>query len=158
MARVQESAEEVAMMSWTTLFAVLLVAIPASADAADKPRVFLTESGALLLSGDAAVGDEQGKLSLTGGSSRRLIEVMRTFTKRCPELQITSNRDKADYIARFDHEGANPTTPFVRGNKVAIFDNTEDLIYSHSTRLLRNAVKGACAAITEHSSGQVLVK
>lgn len=94
------------------------------------------------------MGDAQGSLSFTGGSSPEIVEVMKVFTKRCPEVRITSNRDKADYVVRLDHPGTNPTTPFVRGNKVAIFDKDEDLIYSASTRLLRNAVKGACAALT----------
>ena len=39
----------------------------------------------------------------------------------------------------------------MRGNKVAIFDKNEDLVYGGSTRFLANAVKYACAAITRRS-------
>ena len=115
--------------------------------AGEKPRIFLTESGATLLNGDATIADTRGSLSFTGGTSPQNIEVMRAFSKHCPEVVITSNRDKADYVVRFDHEGLNPTTPFIKGNKVAVFDREEDLIYSHSTRTLLPAVKGACSAI-----------
>jgi hypothetical protein len=51
---------------------------------------------------------------------------------------------------RLDHEDSNPTTLFVKGNKVAVFNKDRDLVYSGSTRLLGNAVKAACAAITGH--------
>ena len=101
-----------------TKLAVYVLAGTGMLWAAEKPRVFITESQALQLSGNVAV---------------------------------TANRDKADYLVRFDHEGASPTTLFVGGNKVAVFDKNEDLVYSASTRLLGNAVKGACAAITSRS-------
>ena len=123
------------------------VTMPWSVAAAEKPRVFITESQSMQLSGDAALGEAKGSLAFTGGTSPQNVEVMKTFIQRCPEVIVTSNRDKADYIVRLDREEPNPTTPFVRGNKVAIFNKDEDLIYGHSTRLLGNAVKGACAAI-----------
>ena len=75
---------------------------------------------------------------------------MKTFLQRCPEVAITADRDKADYTVRLDHDPANPTTPFVHGNKVAVFNKSQDLVFSTSTRLLGNAVRAACAAITGH--------
>ncbi len=102
------------------------------------------------VTGDAAVGEAKGFFSLAGGSSPQNIEVMKAFTRRCPGVIVTANPEKADYVVRLDHEGASPTTPFVRGNKVAVFNKTEDLVHSGSTRLLSNAVKGACAAILGH--------
>jgi hypothetical protein len=127
-----------------------LVAAAFQAGAADKPRVYVTESQALQVAGDGSVGDAKGSLLVSGGTSPQNVEVMRQFRLRCPEVVVTANREKADFLVRLDHEGPNPTTPFVRGNKVAIFDKNEDLVYSHSTRLLGNAVKGACAAIVGH--------
>ena len=116
--------------------------------AVEKPRLFITESQALQLSGDAALGDSKGSLSLMGGTSPQNVEVMKTFLQRCPGVTITANREKADYIVRLDHEGANPTMLFVRGNKVAVFTPDGDLLYSNSTRLLKNAVDGACSAVS----------
>jgi hypothetical protein len=48
---------------------------------------------------------------------------------------------------RFDRESPNPTTPFVKGNKVAVFNREDDLVYSDSTRYLSNAVKSTCSAV-----------
>jgi hypothetical protein len=116
-----------------------------------KPRIFITETTAPQASGDASVGDARGTLAFTGGSSPQSVEVMRTFERYCPAVVITANRDKADYLVQFDHEAINPTTPFTHGNKVAVFDKNEDLIYSNSTRTLSSGVKDACRAINRAS-------
>ena len=113
------------------------------AAAAEKPRIFVTESGAVVVTGDSAFPGP----SYSGGTSPQNVEVMKAFTRYCPGVVVTSNRDKADYVVRLDHEGVNPTTPFVHGNKVAVFDRQDDLVFSNSTRTLANAVKGACGAI-----------
>lgn len=114
---------------------------------ADKPRVFVTESHPLQVAGDASAGDIKGSILVSGGTTRENVQVMKTFLETCPAVVVTSNRDKADFIVRLDHEGTNPSTLFVRGNKVAVFNREEDLIFSDATRLLNTAVKGACAAI-----------
>jgi hypothetical protein len=138
------------MKSSSMLSALAAVLLAESLQAAEKPRIFLTESQALRVSGEAELGETKGALSLTGGTSPQNIEVMKQFTRHCPDVVVTANRDKADYTVRFDHESASPITLFVRGNKVAIFGKNEELIFSTSTRLLANAVKESCAAITAH--------
>src|SRR5436309_121138 len=115
---------------------------------AEKPRIFITESGTPQASADASTGEAKGALQFTGGSSPQNVEVMKAFTQRCPNFVVTSNREKADYVLRLDHEEPNPTTLFTHGNKVAVFNRNEDLIYTTSTHLLASAVKGACTAIT----------
>jgi hypothetical protein len=135
-------------LSWA---AVVTIAIPLGVADADKPRVLITESQSLIM-GDASIGDTKGSLLVTGGTSPQNVEVMRIFTQRCPGVIVTANREKADYIVRLDHEETSPATPFVRGNKVAVFNKDQDLIYSNSTRFLSNAVKDACRAITGRSS------
>jgi hypothetical protein len=99
----------------------------------------------------AALGDAKGDLSVAGGTSPQNIEVMKTFLRRCPAVLVTGNREKADFVVRLDHQEPNPTTLFVRGNKVAVFNRNDDLIYSTSTRTLATAVKSACEAITTDS-------
>lgn len=128
--------------------ALLVFAMSAFGGPAQKPRVFITESGSPQASGDAAVGDAKGSLAIVGGTSPQNIEVMRAFSQHCPGVIVTADRDKAEYLIRLDHDPINPTTPFVHGNKVAVFDKSDDLIYSNSTRTLGSAVKGACTAIT----------
>ena len=123
---------------------LVALSVPALAFAADKPRVFVTESQPIQVSAERK-GD--GRLAFSGGTTKENVEVMKGFVALCPDVVVTSSRDKASYVVRLDHEAINPTTPFVRGNKVAVFNKDEDLIYSGSTRLLKPAVKGACAAI-----------
>ncbi len=130
-----------------TAFAAM--AMSAILAAAGKPRVFITESSAPQVSADGSVGEAKGSLAFTGGTSPQNVEVMKAFSRDCHNVIVTANRDKADYIVRLDHEAINPTTPFVHGNKVAVFNKNEDLIYSNSSRLLSSAVRGACTAITE---------
>ena len=127
--------------------ALLAVAMSTFGDPAQKPRVFITESPSPQASGEATVGNAKGTLAFTGGTSPQNIEVMKAFSRVCPGVIVTADREKADYVVRLDHEAINPTTPFVHGNKVAVFNNNEDLMYSNSTRTLSSAVKGACAAI-----------
>ena len=128
--------------------ALVSVSILIAAAPVQKPRVFITETTAPQGSADGSVGDAKGSLAFTGGTSPQNVEVMKGFVRYCPGVVVTANRDKADYLVQLDHEAINPTTPFVHGNKVAVFDKNEDLIYSNSTRILSSAVKGACAAIT----------
>ncbi len=134
--------------------AVLLIANAVLGAPAQKPRVFITESTAPQAAGDATVGDVKGSLALTGGTSAQNVEVMKAFVRYCPAVTVTANPEKADYLVRLDHEAINPTTPFVHGNKVAVFNRNEDLVYSNSTRILGSAVKGACAAITAGSAAK----
>ena len=134
-----------------TTFAVSAFLSLGSALAAAKPRVFITESQALNVTNDTAAGDSKSALSLMGGNTPQSLDVIKSFTQRCPEVIVTGDREKADYVVRLDHEAINPTTPFVRGNKVAVFDKSSDLVYSSSTRILGSVVKGACAAILGHS-------
>ena len=134
-----------------TKVSIGFVLFAALATAADRPRVFVTESRAAQAYGEATVGDVKGALALTGGTSPESVEVMKAFAKECPDVTVTANREKADFLVRLDHEGVNPTTPFVHGNKVAVFNKDQDLVFTNSTHLLGSAVKGACAAIVAHS-------
>ncbi len=133
------------------LCSALLLTTSGLAIAAEKPRVFVTESTAVQVSGSATTVEAKGSLALTGGTSPQSVEVMKAFAQRCPAVLVTANREKADYLVRLDHEAISPATPFVHGNKVAVFDKQEDLIYSESSRLLSSAVKGACAVISARS-------
>lgn len=128
--------------------ALLAIAIPALGGPSQKPRIFVTESATPQASGDAAVGDAKGSLAFTGGTSPQNTDVIRAFSQHCPGVIVTADRDKAEYVVRLDHEALNPSTPFVHGNKVAIFNKDQDLVYSNSTRILSSAVKGACSAIS----------
>jgi hypothetical protein len=53
-------------------------------------------------------------------------------------------------VVLLDHEGGKDIS---RDNKVVVFNRDGDPIMSRSTRLLGNAVKDACAVITQSWSG-----
>ncbi len=117
----------------------LVCALAGLASAEPKVRIFVTESGAMMVSGHS--------MSFSGPTSSENIEVMKAFQKHCPSVAVTSDREKADYIVRLDREAPSPVTPFVRGNKVAVFNKDADLVFAQSHRTLAPVVKGACAAV-----------
>jgi hypothetical protein len=119
------------------------LALAGSALAEEKPRIFITESVTAEIVAD--------NLAVRKGTSPENVEVMKAFLKHCPALTVTSNRDKADFVIRFDREPPSPITPFVKGNKVAVFDRGEDLVYSDSGRYLTRVVRNACTALTARS-------
>src|SRR5258708_24643156 len=61
-----------------------------------KPRVFITESHPLQVAGQASEGG--APLLLSGGTTKEIVEVMKSFVALCPEVIITSNREKASYV------------------------------------------------------------
>ncbi len=69
----------------------------------------------------------------------------RGLNQRCPELTVTNNLAKADFVLTLDHEGGKGL--LAHRNKIAVFNRDGDDIYSNSTRELGNAVKDACKAM-----------
>jgi len=72
---------------------------------------------------------------------------MKTIGQRCPELAVTNDKTKADYVMLLDHEGGKGYAR--KRNKVAVFGRDGDMVYSGSTRSLGNSVQDACAAIEQ---------
>ena len=71
-------------------FTILLCAVAGLAAAEPKIRVFITESGAMLVSGHS--------MSFTGPTSAENIEVMKAFQKHFPSVAVTADREKADSL------------------------------------------------------------
>jgi hypothetical protein len=115
-----------------------------------KPRVFLAGSEPDRISGEALLGESRGALELTRSAPSYDIESMRTFSRQCPDVVITTRREKADVIIRVEREDPSPTTPFVKANKIAIFNLDDELVYTTRARLLSNASKDACRAILNY--------
>jgi hypothetical protein len=115
----------------------------------NKTRVFVTDSDSWQTSGGfagASAGGNGGVVgSSSGGARPQTAEIMKTFAQRCPQITITINREKADYIVILEHEGGKDL--ILRDNKFALFNKDGDMIQSGSTRSLGNAVKDACAVI-----------
>ncbi len=132
-----------------TAFAVLLwTALALGQDS--KVRIYILESQSWEVSGGAAAGSDAGIGGASGGARPQTAEIMKTFAERCHLCTVTSDKNRADYSVRLEHEGGKMTV--LRDNKVIVFNKDGDLIYSNSTRTLGNAVKDACSAIAKDRS------
>src|SRR3954451_7776593 len=100
--------------------------------AAEKPRVYVSDSKSWEISGGA--GGADGAIGATGGGGDRpqTGEIIKTFGERCSAVIINNKKEKADYVVLLDHEGGKELV--FRDNKVAVFNKEGDSIMSHSTR------------------------
>jgi hypothetical protein len=124
-------------------------AVPEPSDG--KVRVFVTDSQSWETRGSSAAGGNSNgwgaSSSFSGGARPQTAEIIKTLNQRCPELTVTNNLGKADFVMVLDHEGGKGLVR--HRNKVAVFNRNGDDIFSDSTRELGNAVKDACAAIAK---------
>lgn len=111
----------------------------------EKTRVFITDSQSWEVSGGWAASNGSGGGATKGGARPQTAEVIKTFNERCPDLTVTSNKDKANFVVLLDHEGGKGLLQ--HRNKIAVFNRDGDAVFSDSTRELGNSVKDACAAI-----------
>jgi len=107
--------------------------------------VYVSDSQSWQMTGGWALGTGSGGGYSTGGARPQTAEIIKTFQERCPEVPITNDRERADYVVLLDHEGGKGWV--LRDNKVAVFGRGGTTIHSGSTRSLGNSVKDACRAI-----------
>lgn len=155
------------------LIRILVIAAGLAFGQDEKPRVFITDSASWAMDGGvarggvtaaigaaigAAAGGAEGAATgaiaggvsgagSSGGARPQRAEIMKTFGERCPQVIVTINRERADFVLILDHEGGKGF--FRKDNKTALFNKDGDMIHSGSTRSLGNAVKDACEAITK---------
>jgi hypothetical protein len=113
--------------------------------AADKPRVFITDSKSWELSGGGGGTADAFGTAASGGARPQTAEIIKTFGERCPNAIVNNKQEKADYVILLDHEGGK--SPFSRDNKIVVFNKDGDSIMSASMRSLGNAVQGACSVM-----------
>jgi hypothetical protein len=124
--------------------------VPNPAVAGDvKTRVFVTDSQSWETRGGSSAGGNKngwGASSwMSGGARPQTAEIIKTLNQRCPELTVTNNLAKADFVLTLDHEGGKGLLQ--HRNKIAVFNRDGDDIFSNSTRELGSAVKDACQAM-----------
>ena len=107
--------------------------------------VYVTDSQSWQMTGGWALAVGSGGGYSAGGARPQTAEIIKTFQERCPEVPITNERERADYVVLLDHEGGKAWV--LKDNKVAVFGRDGTSIHSGSTRSLGNAVKDACKAI-----------
>jgi hypothetical protein len=120
--------------------------------AQDKPRVYITTSESWFAAGGFAVSDGNGGGAMVAGSVPQTVELIENFSKRCPEIVVTSDKNAASYVVLFDRNTAKRAGGGVVGllskvDKIAVFKRDGDLLYSGSTRSVEGAVKDSCSAI-----------
>jgi hypothetical protein len=114
-----------------------------------KVRVLVTDSQSWETRGGSSAGGNRngwGASSwIAGGARPQTVEIIKTLNQRCPEIIVTNNLAKADFVLTLDHEGGKGLLS--HRNKIAVFNRDGDDIFSNSTRELGNSVKDACQAI-----------
>lgn len=122
---------------------------PAPEPSDGKVRVLVTDSQSWETRGSGGGGGNKngwgGASSFSGGARPQTAEIIKTINQRCPELTVTNNLAKADFVLTLDHEGGKGL--LAHRNKIAVFNRDGDDIFSNSTRELGNAVKDACAVM-----------
>jgi hypothetical protein len=117
-----------------------------------KVRVFVSDSQSWETAGGWGAANGSGGGHQSGGARPQTAEIIKTFGEKCPELTVTNDKDRANYVVLLDHEGGKGYMS--KDNKVAVFTRDGDAIFSHSTATLGNAVKDACAAIKKDQASQ----
>ena len=86
-------------------------------------------------------GDVWGS-SVGGTTEPQTIEVMKQLRRFCPHVEITANRNVADYLIL--HERQAGGTSGGNRNNVAAFGRDDALVYADGARQLDNSVKDLC--------------
>jgi hypothetical protein len=128
----------------------VLISAALNAQAPAKTYVFLAGAEPERISGEALLGASRGAVELTRSAPSYDIESMRTFARECPNVVMTTRRDKANIIIRVERDEPSPATPFVKANRIAVFNIDDELVYATRARLLSNASKDACRAILNY--------
>jgi hypothetical protein len=127
---------------------ILFILFETAARSGDRPRVYVEDSRTWTLNGWSPF---TGLLGAFGGGDRPLtVEILHTFTKRCPQVAPVREREGSDFAVLIEREGGKGL--WRKDNKYAVFAKSGELIASGSTRILGNAVTEACQAIQGKSS------
>jgi hypothetical protein len=126
------------------------IATTAAEPSDGKVRVFVTDSQSWESRGSGVGGGNKNgwgaASSFSGGARPQTAEIIKTLNQRCPEMTVTNNLGKANFVIVLDHEGGRGL--LAHRNKIAVFNQDGDDIFSNSTRELGNAVKDECEAMT----------
>jgi len=91
-------------------FAISMVlAVSVCSLAADKPRVFVTDSKSWEISGGVGGTQDAFGGASKGGARPQTAEIIKTFGERCPSVIVNNKQEKADYVILL--EGTNDDDP-----------------------------------------------
>jgi hypothetical protein len=136
------------MKPWGLLF---VLAIALSANAQDKPRVFVQGKGSENVSSNGTgVG---GHHWATWGSKSTIdahdesMEVTKDLQKNCSGAIITINEANADYIVMMNRESKQNRGLLRSNSQIQVANKAGDVIGTNATHTVGNAAKDACNLI-----------
>jgi hypothetical protein len=129
------------------LLSPIMILLPTLLTAQDKPRVYVTDRDTWKESGWLVAAD--GKIA--GGASGRTVrehtENVKTFSRACPGVIVTENKDKADFALVWDRTNWNETAWTGYQNNMAIYSRDGDLIWSGASHKMTTAAQDVCTAV-----------
>src|SRR5882762_8216054 len=136
------------MKTCTLLF---VIAIAVSANAQDKPRVFVQGKGSENVSSNGAAGGDHhwaawGSKS-TIDSHDESMEVTKNFQKDCSDVTVTINQANADYIVMMNRESKQNRGLLRSNSQIQVANKAGDVLGTNATRTVGNAAKDACNLI-----------
>jgi hypothetical protein len=140
------------MLRKTILCLTLLSVFVLAARGAEQPSVYIEESQSWTVNDWILFTGLLGALG--GGSRPQTIEIIHTFTKRCPQLAPTREREGVDFVVVLEREGGKSI--FRKDNKYAVFTGAGDLVEVGSTHMASTAVSQACEAIMAKETGKAI--
>ena len=129
------------------LFALAIIAVAASGQQNLSPAVLVYVEGSTVSSFSGAGGAYGGAIG--GTTEPQTIEVMKQLRRFCrgtQNLQVTANRDAADYLILHERQAGGAWGG--NRNNIAVFGKDDLLIYADGATKLDNAVKDLCQTST----------
>jgi hypothetical protein len=132
---------------------ILALALSFTAHAQEKPRIFITNSDSWFAAGGFGVSDGTGGGAMAAGSVPQTVQLIEDFQKSCPSVIVTNDKNNAAFVVLFDRntvkrESGGWVGLLAKVDKIAVFKRNGDVVYSGSKRSVANAVKEACATIS----------
>ena len=132
----------------TLLIAAILLAmqvISAQQPEKEKTRVYVADSRTWQVSGASGTPEAPSSSVVVEHAGPQAAEIIKTVGEQCPDLIVTSRRDKSDFVLLIEGKQS-----FLhRINEVVVFNHSGDAVYSHSSNNLANSVKDACTAMKQ---------
>ena len=128
-----------------------LMAIGLSANAQDKPRIFVQGKGSENVSSTGSGGGGQhwaawGSKSTTDAHDESM-EVTKDLQKDCSGATITINESNADYVIMMNRESKKNRGLLRTNSQIQVANKAGDVIGTNATRTVGNAAKDACNLI-----------
>jgi hypothetical protein len=87
------------------------------------------------------------KIALTTSSNVSTAEVGKSLDSHCPDVIVTADLGKAEYLLEAINTGAGPAR---KPYKFTLFNHDADRIFSTETARIDSAVKDVCGFIEKH--------